>query len=227
MSSAKIVEFSQNRRRLGTRPVEAANAAVNSLWERYLRLIAESRRVCAEIREAEARLPEWACSGPKYLDECGRLTGTHSVGWPQDLSVKPQLGRQVLARIGPKDIRDSYQQELGLPDLRRGARERYRARMRALVARLRDQRGQRDRVGLTELELRETNNYKKRMGILRGIEKVAVCANSVAALCLINSPQNDEAGLLDYLETSTTGLVRHAVSEWLKGDPVQKPLWVA
>ena len=132
-------------------PVDDANGVVNALWGEYVALIARFREINAAIDEAKARLPEWARSGPGYLADDGTLQGV-VVKWPQDLSVRPRLGYLAPARLGPKNIKDFFDQEVAAhPMFRAEARARYRARMRALVGRLRDQRAQRDRVGLADL----------------------------------------------------------------------------
>lgn len=213
-SEASRVSYS-NPRTSNRKPNDAANA----LWTKYLAVMAQSRDVDRILSEAMDRLPEWARTGPGYLADDGTLEGA-VVKWPVDLSIRPRKGFLVPARLGPKNIKDFFDKEVFAdPKCRSEARARYRARIVALVSRLRHQRALRARIGdLDEVERQKRVCNIARIVIVDRLERLPVCANSVAALCLIKSPENDAAGMLAYLEPRVTGAVCRAVREWHHSD---------
>ena len=228
-SAASQVSHS-NPRTSNRKPNDAANA----LWTKYLAVTAEAREVNRTVAEAMGRLPEWARTGPGYLAEDGTLKDAgkwpQDVQWPQDLNIRPRKGYMVPVRLGPRNIKDFFDKEVAAdPKCRDEARARYRARMMALVSRLRHQRALRARVGnnLDEIERQKRVCIGALRLIVIRLECLPVCANSVAALCLIKSPERDEAGMLTYLEAKVTGAIGRAVREWFHSDAGAKISWVA
>lgn len=118
MTASKVTKFPSNEKRLAhhvARPVttaaDDANGAVNTLWAKYVALVAQAREIREAMREAEARLPEWAQPGPGYLAEDGTLTGK-VVKWPVDLSIQPVRGVLVPVRLSHKNLKDYFEQEV-------------------------------------------------------------------------------------------------------------------
>lgn len=205
------------------------NDAANWLWSKYLAVIAETRVLDATISEAMGRLPEWARTGPAYLAEDGTLKGQVSC-WPQDLSIGPRAGYLVPVRHAPFTIKDIFNKVVAAdPKRRNDARAQYRARMVAFVSRVRHQRRLRARLGvnLDDLERQQAVNNTAKIILVRRLKDLPVCANSVAALCLIQSPEKDDGHMLSYLEAKVTGAIGKAVRNWMHKDAGEQLPWVA
>ncbi len=110
---------------------DSADDVLEALWLRWRALSAESNRFSRSYDEATARLPWWAASGPAYLPD----NGTEN-GWPAVQGVEPDENSMIrkLIRPGLSDIKKLLGHETSHCG-ERGARARYRDRVRALVKR--------------------------------------------------------------------------------------------
>jgi hypothetical protein len=126
----------------------------NALWADRQTHIKRIRDLSAAYAEASAKLPAWAATGLDRIDQDGNPCGD-LVGWPLDTSITPPpLGcrfvRPSLWRCR-KDF-DFAARVFALDSAgRKKARATMRARMRAIVARLREQDRLYEELGLTEL----------------------------------------------------------------------------
>lgn len=93
------------------------------------------------------QLPAWCRAGPKYSDGDGNAVGP-TVGWPAAVGEAiPLSDGCVLVRPAPTDLRALFNKDV--PEHLRQARiERYRARSRQLISRLRASRALQRAVGL-------------------------------------------------------------------------------
>jgi hypothetical protein len=130
------------------------DATAQRLWAERQVAVERLRGLSATYDAASAKLPAWALPGLDRIDQDGNLCGD-LVGWPLDTSITPPpLGcrfvRPSLWRCR-KDF-DFAARVFALDSAgRKKARATMRARMRAIVARLREQDRLYEELGLTEL----------------------------------------------------------------------------
>jgi hypothetical protein len=132
----------------------AAIDRLDSLWASRTKLAAESRAIGEAYEAAEAKLPEWAASGPCMLLGDGTWCGPH-VWWPriEDGKLPIKETYRLNKRPGPRDIREQFEHSVLIcgPTSRARIREIYREKMRDLIARIRLQREERSKLGLDEI----------------------------------------------------------------------------
>jgi hypothetical protein len=124
--------------------------AVLALWERRDALRDRIAEADALLDQAKARLPWWAASGERYLHRDGSLSGG-DVGWPAIQGLEPPTigGAYRTARPGPHDIRRDYECQQRIWGTE-ATRPQYRRHWRELIARLRAQRSEREKAGVTQ-----------------------------------------------------------------------------
>lgn len=87
------------------------------------------------------------------IDHEGKLSGSE-VGWPEmeNITRPDSPGRYRTVRISPSDIREDFDRAVRYRFDRTEARAVYRRRMRELVARVRQQREEKRRLGIDVME---------------------------------------------------------------------------
>jgi hypothetical protein len=112
------------------------------------------RDLSAAYTEANAKLPAWAQPGLDRIDQDGNACGDF-VNWPLDASVTPPPLGYRFVRPSLWRCRDDFDFAARVFAFnsagRKKARATMRARMRVIVARLRERKRLRDELGLTEL----------------------------------------------------------------------------
>ncbi len=181
---------------------------IDSLWRQYTALVVEAKATSRAIEQAEANLPEWARPGPWRVDWEGKFSG-REVGWPirKDLTY-PDHDILRLARPGPFEISDWFEEAVSKwPWRREIERARYRKNMRNFVKRVREQRLEKERVGLPGLLDADEGNYDRRWEIREAISALPPSDNSVAALLLLNLDEAIDIEVLSHLRPRLTGLI--------------------
>lgn len=137
-----------------TESAKAADAEIIALWRQWLAKKDELVRNTEESKAATAKLPEWARPG-----------APGEKGWPEINTTEPPFKSDVMPwrankRPALKDILVEHKVFANLAaasgddDLREEIRALGRARVRAWIARVREQRTWRERVGLTDLDVK-------------------------------------------------------------------------
>jgi hypothetical protein len=143
-------------RRQAFKPIAAAAAAsavgvpaianaqpspeLHALWNRRRAIRPIYLESQARIAAAEATLPWWAQVGPMYLAHDGTFSGT-VVGWPAIRDMEPPtiVGAVRLLRPSKYDLRKDYDTLRRFLGDSAGSRASYRAKLRKLSLRLREQ----------------------------------------------------------------------------------------
>ncbi|KAB0680090.1 hypothetical protein [Aureimonas leprariae] len=225
---------------------QADTAKLDALLVAYMAEAKEARRLGAAWDAATAALPEWARSGPEFLSWDGTKCGD-KVPWPEVAELPDPSGqRGVYRRIRPslRKIWEDAQHPMFMPgptsvryspehkDLRqlpatefdklrrRRARLETFKRMRVLIARLREQKAERAKVGLPMIGKALDDNYDRRWAIRETImaEASGTSPQDIAVLALFE--YHDEGDrfprdLLRRLVPSLTGLLRTVVDDML------------
>jgi len=141
------------------KPVHVAIAASRdkialARWAERQAAVERLRGLSAAYGAAAAKLPAWAAAGLDRIDQDGNPCGD-LVSWPLDTSITPPpLGYRIV-RPSLWRFRENFDfaaRVFALNSMGRAkARETMRARMRAIVARLRERNRINDELGLTEL----------------------------------------------------------------------------
>jgi hypothetical protein len=136
----------------------AANAApaaesseLHALWNARRELRDAYLGATARVEAAEKAMPWWAQPGPQLLASDGTFTA-REVGWPAIQGNKPpeRLGSVYNVRPTPTDLRTHYLN--GIWGDTPKTRAAYRNALRALALRRREQKAERAKVGLDDLE---------------------------------------------------------------------------
>lgn len=132
------------------------------LWNRRKRVREAIERIYEQVEAAEAQLPEWARSGPKYLypKAIADLIPSDTAGWPAIEGVEhPKIGEDpVLVRPNHEDIWERFRSER-LRD--RGEAERdLIASLVALEERCKRQKAEKERVGYTAAQRRYEDAFE-------------------------------------------------------------------
>jgi hypothetical protein len=180
--------------------LSAIDRRVLDLWNRRSIMRTALERISDEARAAEAQMPAWARSGPKYVLAKSEIfvpgvDGAGSdVGWPEVVDVHQQpvdrLGR-ILARPNVEDLYNQFHADV------RVNRDEARLKLtRALIAhdeRLKQQRAEEDRVGYSRLTARAEGVWPKVFDIEKAIRKHAEASVlAVAASLVIGIHADDE-----------------------------------
>ena len=193
-----------------TPALSAVDRRVLDLWNRRRRLRAALDRLSERIDAAAAQMPKWARSGPKYVLAKGEIQipgVTHAagdVGWPEvaDLEQQPvgALG-WILVRPNVGDLYVRFQ-----ADCRAGNREdgthRFLQALIAHVARVKDQKAEKDRVGYGRLNERIEAGWDKMFDIRDAIRKhteASVLAVGASLLISIEADDDEDDVLQNYL----------------------------
>jgi hypothetical protein len=147
-------------------PLTPTDQRVLDLWKRRRRLSAIRDRLSDQMDAAEAQLPAWARSGPKYVLAKGELDiptfpAGQTVGWPEVADVDRQLvgpAGWVVVRPNIEDLYEHFQKASA-----RGKREEAtREFMQSLVAheaRVKQQEAERERLGYSQATARLEEAY--------------------------------------------------------------------
>ena len=144
-------------------------------WQRRIDLCLELQAVSKLHDEAHERLPEWAKPGHECIDSSGIGRG-RQVGWPaaEDAAPPTVEGIWRLVRPSPLTVRDEYSRQVRIfaddgPERAR-FRAQYRAKMRKVIARIRQQDEVQQQVGYVELGHKCDQLCEKVVEIERWIE---------------------------------------------------------
>ena len=177
----------------------AVDRRVLDLWNRRSRMRTALERISEESRAAEAQMPAWARSGPKYVLAKGQIflpgvdDAGSNVGWPEVVDVHRQpvdcLGR-ILARPNVEDLYEQFHADV------RVNRDEARLKLtRALIAhdeRLKQQRAEEERVGYSRLTARTKAVWFKVFDIENAIKKLAEASDLAIAASLVIGIQADD-----------------------------------
>jgi hypothetical protein len=142
----------------------AESSELHALWNARRELRSAYLAAAARAAAAEKAMPWWAQPGPQLLASDGTFTG-REVGWPAIAGRKPpeRLGSFYNVRPTPTDLRTHYLN--GIWGDTPKTRIAYRKALRALALRRREQKAERAKVALDELE-------KQRDGIAERISDI-------------------------------------------------------
>jgi hypothetical protein len=184
-----------------TPPLSALDRRVLDLWRRRTRMRAALDQIRNQMDAAEAQMPEWARSGPKYMltkakaPELSDILSEGDTGWPQVADLDQQhvdaLGR-IFARPSVFDFINQFGKDraaIGLDEARRKL-------TRALVAhdeRIKEQRAEQERTGYNRLSARLDAGWDKVVHVESEIKKHAGASIlALAATFLIYIQSDDE-----------------------------------
>jgi hypothetical protein len=201
--------------------LSAVDRRVLDLWRRRAKLVAFRERLHEQTGAAEAQMPRWARSGPKYRLAKGEIElpgelDRDSVGWPEvaDLDQQPVdvLGR-IIAR---PNVEDLYAQFFNakLAD-RKQATQLFLQALLGHDERVKEQKAEQERTGYSRLSDRSQEVTAKIADLMDAIEKKAeISIMALAAHIIILIELNDDE---DYvLRTFRATLV--AIRPQLVGD---------
>lgn len=191
-------------------------ARIEQLWTERTALAAESRALYRACLDADARMPEWARPGPRFLRSDGTYADANGiVGWPRiETSRRPAGSAKINTRPSFSDIRDDFRRDVALrgPKARESARGVYRERMRDLAARIRLQQNERAKVGLPALEARDAVVRNRILEIEDCIQLTAAASPMKAAatfLVALNgwNDRRDSLATVWQFETIASGML--------------------
>ena len=180
--------------------LSAIDRRVLDLWNRRSIMRTALERISEEMSAAEARMPAWARSGPKYVLAKGEIflpgvdDAGSDVGWPQvvDLHQQPVdcLGR-ILARPNVEDLYDQFRYAC----LARDRKEATRGFLQALLAhdaRVKARDVERDRAGYNRFAKRSEACCSKVLDIEKAIRKHAEASVLALGASLVIDIQADD-----------------------------------
>jgi hypothetical protein len=189
--------------------LSAIDRRVLDLWNRRSIMRTALERIRGEGSAAQAQMPAWARSGPKYVLAKGEIfvpgvDGAGSdVGWPQvvDLHQQPVdcLGR-ILARPNVEDLYDQFREACRA----RNRKEATLGFLQALLAhdaRVKAQDVERDRAGYNRFVKRSEAGWSKVLDIEKAIRKHAeasVLALGASLVIGIHADDEEENVLAAY-----------------------------
>ncbi|RIX97176.1 hypothetical protein D3218_19135 [Aureimonas flava] len=217
---------------------DAISADVNRLLEAYETASHEEDRLSAAFEAAYAQLPEWARDGGKFLKADGSYTPGTSA-WPMVPNAAPDTNPMVYRNVRPslEDIDQNFAVMMPPPGFkgRKYHRAEWFRRRRAWIARVREQRSEREKVGLPALEAAAddagTAVWEARYDLL-ALEDRTGNADYIGCMAYLaatswgrRDPALDQysgtlhalAGSLRSIHPSTTGYVREAIGRFLAG----------
>jgi hypothetical protein len=208
-----------------------SSAAV--LWAERQTYVVENNALGKAYRTAYDQLPAWAKPGPRLIAHDGTYCGDE-VGWPLDLNVTPSEHQSAyrVCRVSPSDIKKHFEFSAGMfpgsPAVRSRSRATMRASLRKVIARVREQRAEKDRLGLYENERQSLVLSKKQWRVEEAIQSErsadAKAAGIMIALqdnCLLESSAEDDSEMelacvaLELLFPQLTGLIQEHVAFFL------------
>ena len=167
------------------------------LWERREAANAKVREASAAAEAAERQLPEWAQSGPAYLNQDGTFSGD-SVGWPAlDIEEFVACDRGVYSptmwprkvRLSPADVRTEYKKLMAGLKGRQwpAARIRCDRLLTMITARRRAQAAAARKLGVPALERAHELACDRRLEIENQIFNLTPCTpHTLAAAVLLD-----------------------------------------
>jgi len=184
----------------GPTALSATDRRVLDLWRRRSQMRAALQRISEQIDTAEAQMPEWARSGPKYVLAKGQIQIpgiTHpagDVGWPELANLEQQpvgaLG-WILARPAIEDLYEQFTAACRTGNREEATRDFLQALL-AHDARVKEQEAEEDRVGYNRLNERSDMGWKKVLGLEEAIGKHAEASVLAAAASMIIGLQADD-----------------------------------
>lgn len=161
----------------------------DALWRQYRKTALAAATAAADHSRAEAALPIWARPGPRYINSSGEFVDQVSC-WPMIPNPLPPeiAGAFRLVRPSPVSIKEDFELACRIsgPSVRPRARAFYRAKMRAFIARRRQQKEEEARVGLPEIDARLEALSDQRHEIRDRLRDLPRAPNAVAALILLD-----------------------------------------
>lgn len=174
--------------------IEPANSELQDLWRRRAELMRASSESSRAVNAAEAMLPAWANNGPCYINSSGERCGM-VVGWPELNMENFQLPTVAHAfkcvRYSVTDLKKEYQRTCETlrfkPYENPQLRASYRAKIRSVIARIREQRAEEKKVGLPALYKRSDEVIEELLNVEGRIRQIAdQCAfDGLAAVSMI------------------------------------------
>lgn len=184
----------------------------DALWRLYCEVATASAAAAADHSRAEAAMPIWARPGPRYTNSRGEFGGDVSC-WPMIPNPTPSSnpGAFRLVRPSPASIKEDFDLVCRIwgSNARPRARATYRAKMRAFIARLRQQKEEKSKVGLPEINARWDALSDQRDEIVKRLRYLPHTPNAVAALILVEvtgERGNDDEVFLDEQAIGPTAL---------------------
>ena len=131
------------------------SATALARWAARQTAVERLRGVTSASRKAKAKLPAWVIPGLDRIDQCGNACGDY-VGWPLDRSVTPPKVGERVVRPSLRHCREQFEFEVRVFQSNQAGRARaratMRARMRSVIARLRERDRLCEELGLAELD---------------------------------------------------------------------------
>jgi hypothetical protein len=214
----------------------AAPSRAAALWAERQTYVVKNNALGEAYQAAYDQLPAWAQSGPRLLAHDGTYCGGE-VGWPLDPSIKPSEHPSAyrVCRVSPHDIKRSFEFTIGMfPEMNSTVRAKHRATMREslrkLIARVREQRAEKDRLGLLENERQSEALNAQQFQIEDAIREGGQTPDAKAAAIMVSLQDNcgldssaaedSEMSLacvaLDLLLPQLTGLIREHAAFYLE-----------
>ncbi|MGD9656917.1 MAG: hypothetical protein AB7U61_04630 [Methylocystis sp.] len=209
----------------------APSTNIDALWAEFSSLGPMIAAADAQVAAATDAMPAWAAPGPSCISADGSFTGA-IVSWPLDTTVAPpeEPGAYRVVRVSSRELQSRFKldQSMGCSD----AKTIYVSRLRKLARLRMDQKIERERVGLPELELRLDALRDRRddaaFAILGAVEASpnAVAAKIIIAALFNADKQTDPeivtvdlgylTSALTALQPSLTGKIALDVADLLK-----------
>ena len=174
-----------------------AGQEIDDLWTQRLAIIRASHENHKGRLAAYAKLPAWAQSGERYIDHLGNRCGGE-VGWPER-AILPKLpkhpGTWMIARQSPQEIREHFENSVSTftdvknpnSPARKKLRADYRAAMRRMIDRLREQREEERLVGMPMFDQKADELSQSLYDIEARISDLPDCPNVLAARIMIRA----------------------------------------
>jgi hypothetical protein len=133
--------------------LSAVDRRVLDFWRRRQRVVSVRERLRAEQKAKEEQLPSWAKCGPVYLLPDGSPSKEHkaAAGWPivVDLSRRPVINGVIKARPNAEDLYYEFKAMIAADVDWTTATHEFARTLGELNDRLRQQRAEKDRVGIS------------------------------------------------------------------------------
>jgi hypothetical protein len=213
--------------------IGACNAAADegrleTLWRRRKFLVRKLAKASADHDEAVSKLPEWARSGPKWMDFDGNKTGGFC-GWPEvENPTPPQIeGAYRRIRISPDDVKEEFRTHLRTFGTRgpgwKAARSSYVQRLKKVRARVAEQKRLEEEAGVNSFLDLIDRISDAIFDVEEAISRLSASSLiGMAALILIKADVDDNrqdwACLLRPLCPYVSGIIAADVRAYLGGD---------
>ncbi|MET4493490.1 hypothetical protein [Bradyrhizobium sp. LA7.1] len=136
--------------------------AAEDAWETRQRHIDDLARLVSITKGLSECLPNWAKEGPRSINGAGEFSQETSA-WPEieNVGLPPFPSAWRVIRPSPFEVKADFEQYVrifgqpssaGYQAFRENARAKMRARMRTIVARLRERRRLQEEIGLAAAE---------------------------------------------------------------------------